>query len=88
MALTAGQNNPSGTVSHNTLKIIEINVNSLITNERRASLADFLETHNPDVVLLCETKLNIIVITASISKITHSLETIDRRLNRLGVQAS
>lgn len=40
------------------LKIISINVNSIIANRRRASLLSLLERHCPDVVLLSETKLN------------------------------
>ena len=40
------------------LKIISINVNSLIQNQRRECLLNFIETHNPDIVLLNETKLN------------------------------
>lgn len=40
------------------LKIIHINVNSLISLSRRFDLQKFLEKHNPDIVLLNETKLN------------------------------
>ncbi|CAK9816206.1 Probable RNA-directed DNA polymerase from transposon X-element [Anthophora plagiata] len=40
------------------LNIIQINVNSIITNERRVTLLDCLNKHKPDVVLLSETKLN------------------------------
>lgn len=40
------------------LKIISLNVNSIITNSRRANLLGFLVRHKPDIVLLCETKLN------------------------------
>ncbi|OAD62931.1 hypothetical protein WN48_07110 [Eufriesea mexicana] len=40
------------------LNIIEINVNSIITNERRATLLDCLNVHKPDIALLCETKVN------------------------------
>ncbi|XP_076648087.1 uncharacterized protein LOC143356358 [Halictus rubicundus] len=35
-----------------------INVNSLITHPRRHDLKQFLQTHNHDIVLLSETKLN------------------------------
>lgn len=45
-------------ITKNNLKIISINVNSIITNERRASLLEFLQTHNPDIALIGETKLN------------------------------
>lgn len=58
MAANANSINTTGLISHHRLKIAEINVNSLITNERRASLTEFLAKHNPDAVLLCETKLN------------------------------
>ncbi|CAK9806151.1 Probable RNA-directed DNA polymerase from transposon X-element [Anthophora plagiata] len=40
------------------LNIIQINVNSIITNERRVTLLDCLNKQKPDVVLLSETKLN------------------------------
>lgn len=40
------------------LKIAQINVNSIISNERRANLLGMLREQDPDVVLLCETKLN------------------------------
>lgn len=33
-------------------------MNSLISNEKRAALADFLSIHGLDAVLLCQTKLN------------------------------
>lgn len=45
------------TISKN-LKIIHINVNSLISISRRYDLQQFLKKHNPDIVLLNETKLN------------------------------
>lgn len=38
-------------------KFIEINVNSLISLERRRNLNTFLNTHRPDIVLLVETLL-------------------------------
>lgn len=41
------------------LNIIEINVNSIIRLSRRYDLCNFLNKHNPDIVLLNETKLNI-----------------------------
>lgn len=42
----------------NKLYITQINVNSIITNERRVTLLDFLNEHKPDVTLLSKTKLN------------------------------
>lgn len=41
----------------NNLKIISINVNSIIKNQRRYYLFDFIENNKPDIVLLSETKL-------------------------------
>lgn len=41
-----------------TLKIVEINVNSIIFISRRYNLSKFLQYHKPDIVLLNETKLN------------------------------
>ena len=40
------------------LKIISINVNSLIQNQRRDCLLNFTKTYKPDIVLINETKLN------------------------------
>ena len=40
------------------LKIISVNVNSIVSHSKRYELISFLETNNPDIALLCETKLN------------------------------
>ena len=40
------------------MKIISINVNSLITHQRRANITEIINKFKPDVLLLCETKLN------------------------------
>lgn len=45
-------------VNNISLKIISVNVNSIITNSKRFSLLQFIEKHKPDIVLLSETKLN------------------------------
>lgn len=39
------------------IKIITINVNSIIKNQRRASLLNLIKMQNPDIILLNETKL-------------------------------
>ena len=44
--------------SYQKLKIASINVNSLISNPSRYSLQQFIDKHNPDIILLSETKLN------------------------------
>ena len=41
----------------NTLKIIQLNVNSLVSKEKRHSFENFLKIHKPTAVLLNETKL-------------------------------
>ena len=40
------------------LKIISVDVNSIITNNRRSDLTKFVADYNPDIVLIGETKLN------------------------------
>lgn len=40
------------------IKIISINVNSIITNQKRYELLELLNQHNPHIACLCETKLN------------------------------
>lgn len=40
------------------VKIIELNVNSLISIKKRAEFERYVHTHNPDIILLVETKLN------------------------------
>ena len=39
------------------IKIIQINVNSLCSHQKRHALEDMLNTQKPDIVLLSETKL-------------------------------
>lgn len=39
------------------LKVIELNVRSLIKRSRRHDMCSFLQQHQPDVLLLCETQL-------------------------------
>lgn len=53
--------NYTHTRKHHTPKFmtfLSVNVNSLIQNQRRASLFNTLKQHNPDIVLINETKLN------------------------------
>lgn len=45
-------------MSNNKLSIIAVNVNSIITHQKRNELLDLTKKHNPDVVCLSETKLN------------------------------
>lgn len=40
------------------IKIIEINCNSLVSHAKRHAMDKFLQIHKPDIVLVCETKLN------------------------------
>jgi len=40
------------------IKVIAINVNSIIKNQRRASLMNIINQQNPDIILISETKLN------------------------------
>lgn len=40
------------------IKIIQVNVNSLVSLAKRHEFSTFLKTHKPDIVLVCETKLN------------------------------
>lgn len=54
----ASINLPNTTIISKKLKIIEINVNSLIQISRRYDLSQFLKVHIPDIVPLNETKLN------------------------------
>lgn len=51
-------NNRINPISKRNLKIIHINVNSLILISRRYDLRQFINKHNPDIILLNETKLN------------------------------
>lgn len=50
--------NDSNNITNKSLKIIQINVNSIIRISRRYELQSFLDEHKPDIVLLNETKLN------------------------------
>jgi len=49
--------NKNNTLILNKIKIISVNVNSIIKNQRRASLYGLISKYNPDIVLVSETKL-------------------------------
>lgn len=40
------------------LKIVTFNANSLVSHSKRVQLSQMLQEHNPDIALICETKLN------------------------------
>lgn len=42
----------------NNLKIIALNVNSIVSVSRRLNLLKFMEQHQPDILMLSETKIN------------------------------
>lgn len=46
-------------ISIQELTVITLNINSLISNVKRAELQVLLQNQKPDILLLCETKLNI-----------------------------
>lgn len=50
--------NQSLPLENHNLKIISLNINSLINISRRVELTKFLSDNKPDIVLLNETKLN------------------------------
>ena len=54
--ITSHQTNKNITLK--SLKIVAINVNSIITNQRRYNLLKLLNKENPDLALISETKLN------------------------------
>lgn len=45
-------------IQKNNIKIIALNVNSIVANNRRVNLTEFLKNQNPDITLLGETKSN------------------------------
>lgn len=49
---------PQRLISLDRLKVISVNVNSVVNTVRRDDLSDFLREHTPDVCLVCETKLS------------------------------
>ena len=63
------------------INIISINVNSLISQDKRIYLANFLETNKPDIVLIGETKLNK---THKLNFDRYNLIRSDRKTNMAG----
>ncbi|CAG5108039.1 Protein of unknown function [Cotesia congregata] len=51
------QETSSTTIAQNRLKIMAVNVNSIQANKRRLEQINRIHQHNPDVILLSETKL-------------------------------
>ena len=50
--------NIANQINIDSLKIASINVNSIVSFNKRYDLYTFAKTHNLDVILVCETKLN------------------------------
>lgn len=63
------------------LKIVQLNSNSIVRIERRACLLDFLKRHDPDILLLCETKLNK---THKITLKSYNIIRTDRKNAKIG----
>lgn len=51
-------NNLTNSITIKNLKIISVNVNSTVTNQKRSNLLNFLKIHKPDIITLSKTKLN------------------------------
>lgn len=68
-------------VSINLMKIVSINVNSIVSQKRRDYLNDFLRSEKPDIMLICETKLSS---RHRLSFDNYTLVRKDRRDSKLG----
>lgn len=51
-------NNSNRNIIMKKLKLISINVNSIVKNQRRALLMQLIKAQNPNVIFLTKTKLN------------------------------
>ena len=80
---TPSQNDSSSQIptDRDKLKIIAINVNSIVSHEKRRSFTPLIDQHDPDVVLIGETKL---MLKHKLSFSNYNLIRTDRHNNRRG----
>lgn len=78
MAGNNAQNNTTETFNMSGLKIVQMNVNSIRSNDKRHQLDEFLKTQKPHIFLCSETNL---INTNKIAFKNYNIHRVDRKSN-------
>ena len=66
------------------IKIMNMNCNSLVSDNKHALLANTLEEHKPDVLCVCESKLDSTISESAVLPENSGYDVVSRKDNRLG----
>ena len=66
------------------LKIMSLNTNSLVSDNKHALLSTILKEHNPDILCVCESKLDNTISDSAIFPSVSGYEIINRKDNKFG----
>lgn len=66
------------------LKIMSLNTNSLVSDNKHELLSTLLKEHNPDIFYVCESKLDNIISDCAIFPSDSGYEIINRKDNKFG----
>jgi exonuclease III len=66
------------------LKIMSLNTNSLVSDNKHAPLSTLLKEHNPDILCVCESKLDNTISDSAIFPSDSGYEIINRKDNKFG----
>ena len=77
-------NPPRSRIRRPKLKILSINANSLVSDNRHALLSDLLNEHDPDILCVCESKLDSTISDSAVLPQDSGYEIVSRKDNKLG----
>ena len=63
---------------------MSINANSLVSDNRHALLSDLLQEHDPDILCVCESKLDLTISDSAVLPRDSGFEIVSRKDNRMG----
>ncbi|KAL3877259.1 hypothetical protein ACJMK2_034992 [Sinanodonta woodiana] len=66
------------------LKIMSINANSLVSDNKHAALCAILKNHNPDILTVCETRLDNTISDSAVLPQDSGYEIVVRKDNKQG----
>ena len=66
------------------LKILNMNCNSLVSDNKHANLASLLEEYKPDVLCVCESKLDSTISDCAVLPQDSGYEIVSHKDNKLG----
>ena len=81
---TVGNENTMPRQKQPSLKILNMNCNSLVSDNKHANLASLLEEHKPIVLCVCESKLDSTISDSAVLLQDSGHEIVSHKDNKLG----